>query len=141
LPQATRPHPDVRRRLFAAALLGLAAPRLQAMDALTVTAVSKTGGSGVAGRLLAEIYRRAGTGLSIEVMPAARASLASQSDQADGELMRIASYGQSHPLLVRVDASACAPTGCRRAAPACGRATTCGTTPSARSAAWPMRRR
>jgi hypothetical protein len=103
LPHPKRPDLDVRRRLLAAALLGLAASRVQAMDTLTVTAVSKTGGSGVAGRLLTEIYRRAGTGLNIEVMPAARASLASQSDKADGELMRIAGYGQSHPLLVRVD--------------------------------------
>lgn len=103
MPHPKRPDLDVRRRLLAAALLGLAASRVQAMDTLTVTAVSKTGGSGVAGRLLTEIYRRAGTGLNIEVMPAARASLASQSDKADGELMRIAGYGQSHPLLVRVD--------------------------------------
>lgn len=93
----------VSRRLFAAALLGLAAPHARALETLTVTAVARTGGSGVAARLLAEIYRRAGLGLNVEIMPAARASLTSLGDKADGELMRIASYGQNYPQLVRVD--------------------------------------
>lgn len=102
----SRPPPSdaaLRRRLLAAALLGLAAPRVRALDTLTVTAVSKTGGSGVAARLLGEIYRRAGLGLAVEIMPAARASLTTLNAKADGELMRIVAYGQTYPQLVRVD--------------------------------------
>lgn len=91
------------RRLALAALLGLALQSLRAQTVLTVTAVNQTGGSGVAARLLAEIYRRAGLGLQIDVLPAARASLMTLSDKADGELIRIATYGQIYPQLVRVD--------------------------------------
>lgn len=92
-----------RRRLLAGALLGLALPAADAADTLTITAVSKTGGSGVAARLLADIYRRAGLALQIEVLPAARASLMTLNGKADGDLMRIPGYGQIYPQLVRVD--------------------------------------
>lgn len=92
-----------RRKWLLATLAGLAAPRAQALDTLTITAVGRTGGSGVAARLLADIYRRAGLGLLIDVLPAARASLVALSGKADGELIRIASYGQTYPQLVRVD--------------------------------------
>ncbi len=91
------------RRAFLWALPGLASPQARASDTLTITAVSATGASGVAARLLTDIYRRAGIGLNITVLPAARASLVALSDQADGELMRIASYGQTYPQLLRVD--------------------------------------
>lgn len=94
-----------RRRLIgAAALCGLATAReARALDTLVVTAVNKTGASAVAARLLADIYRRAGLGLQIDVLPAPRASLVALSDKADGELVRIASYGQTFPQLLRVD--------------------------------------
>lgn len=92
-----------RRRLVAAAMAGLAMPPAFAMQTLAITAVNRTGGSGVAARLLADIYRRAGLGLQIDVLPAARASLQALSDKADGELVRIASYGQTYPQLLRVD--------------------------------------
>ena len=56
-----------RRLLAAAALLGLAASRdALALETLVVTAVSRSGGSGVAARLLAEIYRRAGLNLQVD---------------------------------------------------------------------------
>ncbi len=98
------PAGPARRRLLGAALLGLALPRdALALETLVVTAVNKSGSSAVAARLLAEIYRRAGLGLQIDVLPPARASLASQSDNTDGELIRIASYGQSYPQLLRID--------------------------------------
>src|ERR1700741_2859848 len=103
LANAESPEAGIRRRLLAAALLGLATPRTDAAEPITVTAVGKTGGSGVAARLLADIYRRAGLGLVIEILPAPRASLMTLSDKADGELIRIASYGQTYPQLVRVD--------------------------------------
>ncbi|MFT7772299.1 substrate-binding periplasmic protein [Roseateles sp.] len=98
LPESAR-----RRHLVVAALAGLAGQRALALETLYVTAVSKTGSSGVAARLLADIYRRAGLGLQIEVLPAPRASLLALSDKADGELVRIASYGQTYPQLLRVD--------------------------------------
>lgn len=103
LANAESPEAGIRRRLLAAVLLGLAVPRAGAAESLTVTAVGKTGGSGVAARLLADVYRRAGLGLVIEILPAPRASLMTLSDKADGELIRIASYGQTYPQLVRVD--------------------------------------
>jgi len=92
-----------RRRLIASVLLAAAAARVRADGALLITAVSKTGSSGVAARLLGEIYRRAGLQLQIEVLPAPRTSLMSLSGQADGDLMRIQSYGQNYPQLVRID--------------------------------------
>lgn len=73
------------------------------METLVITAVNKTGASAVAARLLGDIYRRAGLGLQIEVLPAPRASLMALSEKADGELIRIASYGQTYPQLIRVD--------------------------------------
>lgn len=94
-----------RRRLLAAALASLAAPEALAAETLVVTAVNKTGASAVAARLLTEIYRRAGLNLQIDVQPAPRASLTALSDKADGELIRIASYGQTYPQLLRVDPS------------------------------------
>lgn len=100
---AELPESAVRRRLMAAALLGLAAPRSYALETLVITAVNKTGASAVAARLLAEIYRRAGLGLQIDVLPPSRASLVTLSEKADGELVRIASYGQTYPQLLRVD--------------------------------------
>ncbi|MBI3346406.1 MAG: transporter substrate-binding domain-containing protein [Burkholderiales bacterium] len=92
-----------RRRLLVATLLGLTTRHSLAMETLLVTAVNRNGGSAVAARLLAEIYRRAGLGLQVEVLPAPRASLMALSDKADGELIRIASYGQTYPQLIRVD--------------------------------------
>lgn len=93
-----------RRWFLLAALPGLApAGEALALETLHITAVNKTGASAVAARLLADIYRRAGLGLQIEVLPAPRASLTALSDKADGELIRIASYGQTYPQLLRVD--------------------------------------
>lgn len=92
-----------RRRLIGSALFALALPRARAADALLIAAVSGSGGSGVAARLLADIYRQAGLQLQIEVLPAPRAALMSLNGQMDGDLIRIPSYGQNYPQLVRVD--------------------------------------
>ncbi|WP_457419657.1 substrate-binding periplasmic protein [Roseateles sp. P5_E7] len=100
---AASPESASRRRLVAAALAGLAASPALALQTFVVTAVNKTGSSAVAARLLTEIYRRAGLGLQIDVLPPQRASLMTLSDKADGELVRIASYGQTYPQLLRVD--------------------------------------
>lgn len=96
-------HGGIGRRAFAGALLGWSATGAHARDVLTITAVNKTGASAVAARLLADIYRRAGLELQIEVQPAPRAGLTALSGQADGELVRIASYGQNYPQLIRID--------------------------------------
>lgn len=95
----------IGRRGFAGTLLVLGSTGLHARDTLTITAVNRTGASAIAARLLADIYRRAGLDLHIEVQPALRAGLTVLSGQADGELMRIASYGQHHPQLIRIDPS------------------------------------
>lgn len=93
-----------RRQLIASALLTLAVPCVRAAgDVLFIAAVSRTGGSGVAARLLGEIYRQAGLQLQIEVLPAPRASLMTLGGQTDGDLIRIHGYGQQHPQLLRVD--------------------------------------
>lgn len=56
---------------------------------------------------LSEVYSRifAKMGIDYEYrhLPAARASLASNSGDVDGELTRVHAYGQSHPNLVRVE--------------------------------------
>lgn len=95
----------LRRRTLVAALLGLASTGPQAREGLTITAVNKTGNSAVAARLLADIYRRAGLAMSIDVLPPMRAGLVVLNGQADGELVRITSYGQTYPQLVRIDPS------------------------------------
>lgn len=93
-----------RRRMLGAGLFGLLLPRpALALQTLVITAVNKSGASAVAAQLLTEIYRRAGLGLQIDVMPPPRASLTALSDKADGELIRIASYGQVYPQLLRVE--------------------------------------
>lgn len=56
----------------------------------------------VASRLLKAIYAQAGLGLQIESMPAARASLETVQGLRDGEVARIAAYGQRNPELIRV---------------------------------------
>ncbi|MDR7335918.1 transporter substrate-binding domain-containing protein [Roseateles asaccharophilus] len=96
-------HGGVGRRAFTGALLGWSAASVHARDVLTITAVNKTGASVVAARLLTDIYRRAGLALQIEAQPAPRAGLTALSGQADGELVRIASYGQNYPQLIRID--------------------------------------
>jgi len=77
--------------------------RAQTADALIIAAVGKTGGSGVAARLLTDIYRQAGLVLRVEVLPAPRASLMTLTGQMDGDLVRIQNYAQNHPQLVRID--------------------------------------
>ena len=94
----------LRRRLLSTALLALVAPQGRAAQGpLAITAVGKSGGSGVAIRLLTEIYRQAGLALQIEVLPASRASMMSLAGQMDGDLIRIQNYGQNYPQLLRVD--------------------------------------
>jgi len=92
-----------RRQLITFAFPALVVSWARAADVLSITTVSKSGASGVAGRLLTEIYRQAGLQLKIEVVPGARASLMSLSGQSDGDVIRIRSYGQTYPQLVRVD--------------------------------------
>ncbi len=104
--------PDTRRRryLSSAAMGGLVPPplllptrQLHAAETLLITAVNKSGASAVAARLLAEIYRRAGLGLQLDVLPPPRAGQQTTRGAADGELVRIQSYGDEHPQLVRVE--------------------------------------
>src|SRR6185369_8066840 len=75
-------HSATRRSLLAAAVAGLAAPQALALETLVITAVNKGGSSAVAARLLTEIYRRAGLGLQIDVLPPPRTSLLTLSDKA-----------------------------------------------------------
>lgn len=116
----TTREPCTRRRKFllSAAMGGMVPPlpqplpmvlllmptlSLQAAETLVITAVNKSGASAVAARLLAEIYRRAGLGLQVEVLPPPRAGQQTAQGGADGELVRIQSYGEDHPQLVRVE--------------------------------------
>lgn len=93
-----------RRQVLAFALAAHFAPTGHGMPVqLVVAAVNDSGGSQVAGKLLTEIYRRAGIDLKIQVLPSARAGLMAASGQLDGELIRVRNYGLDHPLLIRVD--------------------------------------
>jgi len=57
----------------------------------------------VAQRLLGDVYRRAGLSLRLVSLPPARSILAIKTKQVDGEMMRIRSYGDQHPELLRVE--------------------------------------
>jgi len=54
-------------------------------------------------RLYAEAFRRLDMPLQLVVMPLQRLTVAAEQGQIDGEVARVASYGEARPELVRVD--------------------------------------
>jgi ABC-type amino acid transport substrate-binding protein len=70
---------------------------------LRLSTVERNAVSWVAAQLMGDICREAGLGLRVQPMPASRASLMSTSGQLDGELIRISTYNQRYPQLLRVD--------------------------------------
>ncbi|MBH9552546.1 transporter substrate-binding domain-containing protein [Inhella gelatinilytica] len=57
----------------------------------------------VAATMLRAIYAKAGLQAKVEPLPPARANLETLSGQRDGEVARIAAYGDRNPSLVRVE--------------------------------------
>jgi polar amino acid transport system substrate-binding protein len=62
-------------------------------------------GQRVAGRLLVDIYKRAGMEVSVEAVPADRAYYLALKDNVDGEVGRTFSYSKRIPTLIRVPTS------------------------------------
>lgn len=57
----------------------------------------------IAGAMLSEVFRQVDIPLVLLTMPAARSSLEADAGRVDGEIARVASYGDTHPMLIRVD--------------------------------------
>lgn len=56
----------------------------------------------VAAKMLKDIYKSIGMEISIEPVPGERAKLMATSGEADGETLRIFSYGEKNPMMVRI---------------------------------------
>lgn len=69
---------------------------------LTVSRISESGTQTVAADVLSVVYSRTGVELRVAVMPSPRASNELDAGRLDGEVARIASYFDDHPLLMRV---------------------------------------
>lgn len=57
----------------------------------------------IAGAMLSEVFRQANVPLLLVTMPAARSSVEADAGRIDGEVARVASYSDTHPMLIRVD--------------------------------------
>ena len=95
--------PTTRRRLIAATLLAGAVPRAGAATAVRIGAVDKYAVSWVAAQLLNDVFRQAGLVLEIIPMPGPRVTKMSLAGELDGDLIRIQTYGQNYPMLIRVE--------------------------------------
>lgn len=80
-----------------------ARPANRAPQAMVLTCIEASGTQAVAAALVAEVFRRNGLELSVEAVPAERASVMSLEGGSDGEVSRIALYFDAHPELVRVE--------------------------------------
>lgn len=56
----------------------------------------------VAAKILPEIYKKIGIDIEIEALPGERAKLVATTGTTDGETLRIFSYGEKNPTMVRV---------------------------------------
>lgn len=92
-----------RRRVMASAMLAWAGPALAANPPIRIGAIDKDAVSWVAAQLLADIFKQAGLALEILPMPGPRTTKMSLAGELDGDLIRIQTYGQNYPVLVRVE--------------------------------------
>lgn len=69
---------------------------------LTLAANEKLAVQWVASRMLKAIYAKAGLELQVVALPATRANLETVGGLRDGEVARIAAYGERNPTLLRV---------------------------------------
>jgi len=95
--------PPTRRQLLLAVLSTATSVPARADSPLLITTGEKWGGGWVAAQLLTEVYRQAGLQLRIMPLPPSRANMMTFDGQSDGELIRLPSYGDDHPQLIRVD--------------------------------------
>lgn len=82
--------------------LFLAAP-VAAQTTLTLVYAPTGPIPGIAAIVLEKVYRRLDIALLFRPMPAARATLEAAAGRVDGDVVRIASYAQAHPSLIRVE--------------------------------------
>lgn len=64
--------------------------------------IEGSAGQAIGGKLLYEIYKRAGIKITITPMPAKRALTEASAGRKDGEAVRIWSVGEKYPTLIRV---------------------------------------
>ena len=91
------------RRLLLCCLVWFLGSSAAQGQALRLAANERLAEQFVASRMLRVIYAKAGLNLEIEPMPAARANLETIQGRRDGEIARIAAYGERNPTLIRVD--------------------------------------
>lgn len=91
------------RRILLCCVVGLLGATPVQGQTLHLAANERLAEQFVASRMLRVIYAKAGLNLDIEPMPAARANLETVQGQRDGEIARIAAYGERNPTLIRVD--------------------------------------
>ncbi|MBW3696874.1 transporter substrate-binding domain-containing protein [Vibrio sp. T187] len=90
------------RRLLLSLCLCLMPTFVSAYEKLHFASIEGLPNQTVGARILREVYFRAEIEISIEDMPASRASYKADQGQLDGELVRIESYGKMHPNLVLI---------------------------------------
>lgn len=74
-----------------------------ARESLKLAVLNTSPPSVIAGAMLSEIFRQANVPLVLVTMPAARSSVEADAGRVDGEVARVPSYGDAHPMLIRVD--------------------------------------
>ena len=93
----------IRRKTFAVlALAGLLSSFVQARDPIRLANIGNLT-SVVDAMVLTEVYKQAGIDLIIVPMPPARATVEATRGTVDGEVNRVASYGDARPTLIRVE--------------------------------------
>ncbi|APJ03076.1 substrate-binding periplasmic protein [Silvanigrella aquatica] len=72
-------------------------------EVLSFAAIANTSNQIVGAKLLKDIYAKLNKKLNIEYLPGARASIESNKGTLAGEVLRIYSYGEHFPNLIRID--------------------------------------
>lgn len=82
--------------------LSLPARPVEPRPVLRISMISKDSESWVAGRLIEQVYQRAGLQAELVPLPAARAAIEVEAGRVDADLVRTQAFGQDHPQLLRV---------------------------------------
>ena len=91
------------RQLTSLLLAGLLSVAAQARAPLEIGVVENSFNSEMSGLVLMELYRELGIEVKLVRMPSARNTHELINGGLDGEVQRIASYGDNRPALIRVD--------------------------------------
>jgi ABC-type amino acid transport substrate-binding protein len=91
------------RRVLPLALAGLMSFSAEARAPLEIGVVENSFNSEMSGRVLTQLYREIGIEVKLVRMPSARNTHELANGGLDGEVQRIASYGDNRPAMIRVD--------------------------------------